>query len=457
MTEVSSGRLQSLLLDLERMAGGDLEHRIEISPAHDEVDAVAHAINVLIGELAIVAAGLRRAKEEAEAANQAKTVFLRNASHEIRTPLSVVLGMSELIASHRVDERRIGDIHKRIVSNGRALVGILDDLLDFAKIEAGRLELILEPININDVVVEVVSSFEPEAEAKGLTLTVTAESASIVTADRKRVRQILTNVVGNALKFTSRGSIAIHVGASQTSLVIIDVTDTGIGMTREQGRLLFEPFVQADTSIVRRFGGSGLGLALSRRFAENMHGSLEIVDSTPDVGTTFRLALPSARPSEVAAPKRSTPVVDRGDEDLAALKILVAEDNEEVRSMTVEMLRQVGATVVEAVDGAQAIERARDGSFDAIVMDVRMPNIDGLEATRRLRAAGVTTPIIALTADVVVEQRAECLEAGCTAYVPKPVAPDRLVSLLASCHSPPAEPRASRAELDISRTAPRVR
>jgi CheY-like chemotaxis protein len=276
-----------------------------------------------------------------------------------------------------------------------------------------------------------VASFEPEAKRKSLRLFSEQEGDTPkALADPKRLRQILTNLVGNGLKFTTSGHVVVRLKQSTDGeRIVIDVTDTGIGMTEAQRRLLFRPFVQADKTIARRFGGSGLGLALSKRFAEGMGGALDVLYSEPGVGTTFRLELPGARAAGEGKSDMARAPEPRRDA-LRGQRILLVEDNEDVRTMFVEFLRARGATVVEASDGEEAFDRAREMTFDTILMDVRMPHVDGLEATRRLRAQGLTTPIIALTADAVSAQRGECFNAGCDAYLAKPIDLPTLVKQL---------------------------
>jgi signal transduction histidine kinase len=431
-------RVTQLLEALEHMAGGDLDRRIAISDAHDDVDAIAHGVNVLVGELQYTSAGLHRAKLEAEDANRAKTAFLRNISHEIRTPLSAILGLAELLSGERAtDEARRAELLARLSSNGRVLLALVDDLLDLAKVEAGRLQL--EPVAVDPlaVIAEAVANLASEAERKGLRLTAQATSAlpPLISTDPKRLRQILTNLIGNAIKFTERGGIGVHVAAvAGAAKLEITVADTGIGLTPAQAAQLFAPFQQGDGSIAQRFGGSGLGLALSRRLAEGMGGTIEIATTAPGVGTTFRLVLPAptaalptgptapttpttptTTPPTAAAPRRTRP------RPLAGVRLLLADDNRDIREPIMELLQASGAEVVEADNGLSALELALHGSFDVVLMDVRMPGIDGLEATRRLRQAGARVPIVALTADAVEEHRKECLAAGCDGYVTKPV------------------------------------
>lgn len=432
MSESNSERMATLLRALGRIAGGDLDSRIPISDKHDELDAIAHAINVLVGELQIVAEGLRRAKEEAEAASMAKTVFLRNVSHEIRTPLTVVLGTADLIASQSLPKARVEQLHERIVANGRALVTILDDLLDLAKVEAQRIDFEMGSVRVAQVASEVTTSFETVAARKKIALVFDANDArdACVVADEKRLRQILMNIVGNAVKFTDRGQVAVSLArAPDGTQVFVDIADTGIGMTAAQARDVFEPFAQADPTIARRYGGSGLGLAISKRLAQGMGGTLEVAATAPGVGTTFRLALPATTAEPVIpmiAP--STEMQDRS--PLRGLRILVVEDHPDVRATTVELLGRAGATICAAADGLDAVEAVGRAAFDAILMDVRMPRLDGIEATRRLRASGHTMPIIAVTADAVPEQRVECMSAGCNGYLSKPLDLQQLVALL---------------------------
>jgi len=413
MTDALDARLDELLASLERMAGGDLDHRIEISERHDAVDAIAHAVNVLVGELQLVTEGLRRAKEDAEAASAAKTVFLRNASHEIRTPLTVILGLSEMIASRRIPDERVDGYYQRVVTNGRALTRILDDLLDLSKVEAQKIEFDAQPIRVADVTAEILAQFEVQAERKALHLVAEdLDRSLVVIADAHRLRQILTNLVGNAIKFTEHGSITVRLKREREAIVL-DVADTGIGLSAEQAGALFQPFAQADRSIMQRFGGTGLGLALSQRLAEGMGGSLVLLESREAAGSIFRLSLPAA-PAEVApeVASSSARLPRYTGSELANRKVLVVEDDDDVRATTSAVLREVGATVVEATNGQRAIERWNEAPVDVILMDIRMPVLDGIEATRRLRAAGVTVPIIALTADALADEVTSCLAAG---------------------------------------------
>jgi signal transduction histidine kinase/CheY-like chemotaxis protein len=426
-------RVAQLLASLEELAGGELDHTVAISPAHDSLDALAFGINVLVEELRYTSDGLRRARDVAESANLAKTAFLRNISHEIRTPLSAIIGLGDVLALEELDAARRHDVVGRIQTNARALLGLVDDLLDLSKVEAGKLQFEVAPMVLIDVVAEVVRSLEPEALRKSVELTIESlpGTPAAIDSDARRVRQILMNVIGNALKFTERGEIRVRLELCDERRLAIDVIDTGIGLTVEQQRELFVPFQQADPTIARVYGGSGLGLMLSKRFAEALGGELVILTSRPGVGTTFRLTLPARRGEEMRAPRPPTAAPrPRPSRPLAGLRVALAEDNHDIRTALAELLQVAGAEVALAADGHEAVRQALEVGFDVLLMDVRMPGLDGLEATRLLRQRGYARPIVALTADAMKEHRAECLAAGYDDYIAKPIEYPQLVEIV---------------------------
>ena len=429
-------RIELLLTCLERMAGGGLDERAPVSDRHDVLDAFAHGLNVLVGELHYTSLHLRRAMTEAQAANHAKTAFLRNISHEIRTPLSAMITLAQLLGTPGLSEPRRGEIQKRMLANGRALMALIDDLLDVSKVEAGMLDFEPAPTALLETVEDAVRALEPEAHRKDLELSVEPVGSLplAIVVDPGRFRQILTNVFGNAIKFTERGSIRVRLERAGDDAVAIDVIDTGIGISPSQSEALFAPFQQADASIARRFGGTGLGLALSKHLAQRMGGDVLLVESRPGLGSTFRISLPigvAPAPSgtEVGAEPELAAVLD-------GVQILVVDDNDDLRWTLAELLTVGGASVVAASEGEEAVELALANRFDVILMDVRMPILDGLSATRRLRQAGCSSPILALTADVVAEQIAECMAAGCNGFVPKPTDFTRVVDAIARVRSP---------------------
>jgi signal transduction histidine kinase len=434
--EFSSERVAEFLKVLEVMAAGDTAKRLVISDRHDELDAVAHGINVLVGELAWATKRVLEAQEEraasAERASASKNAFLRNMSHEIRTPIAAMLGFAELLASAGLERHDRPELLSRLQANGLAVMSLLDDLLDLARLDARKIVLTPEPVSLIDLVRDVLGSLEIDARAKGLQMRIdtTSEALGSLVTDRFRLRQILVNLVANAVKFTEAGSIVVSVRATHAlddGYWTIDITDTGIGITADQRAHLFEPFEQANASIARAYGGNGLGLALSRRLADQLGGTLVLAESAPGEGTTFRLTLrplkaePRESPPGGAAPERSTRAI-------AGIRILLAEDHRDLHYALRESLQREGATVESAHDGREAVTKIMSAAFDVVLMDLRMPTMDGIQATRALRKQGCALPIIALTADPATLRRAEALDAGCDACLSKPFKIDDLIA-----------------------------
>jgi signal transduction histidine kinase/ActR/RegA family two-component response regulator len=434
VSDAGDPRLLAVLEAVQDMASGDLERTIPLSPAHDVLDAVSYAVNVLVGELRYASAGLRRAKDQAELANQSKTVFLRSVSHELRTPLAAIAGLTEVLAQGGRSPAQRAQLLERVNANVHALMRLIDDLLDLSRVEAGQIELHTENLVTIAVVSDVVQSLTPQASAKGIQLAfVMADDAPRrVVTDARRMRQILMNLVGNAVKFTDRGRVQVRVqrAPGPAARLVLDVVDTGIGISRTSRDLLFTPFGQADAHVARRFGGTGLGLALSRRLAERLGGQLVLHESAPGRGSTFRLTLPletrEARRSPAPAPVLPA-------EDLVGLRVLIADDNEDLRTALGELLGMAGCLVKVAADGEEAVSAALASEFDAILMDVEMPRLDGLQATARLRARGYSGAILAITADAMPEHRAEALAAGCNEHIAKPVHFNELFARLGQC------------------------
>jgi signal transduction histidine kinase len=303
----SRTRVTHLLDVLQGMAAGDTEERLPISDARDELDAIAYGINVLVGELVWASTRAIRAQEaraeqlheavaKAEHANESKSVVLRNVNHEIRTPIAAMMGFAELLVSTDLPDEDRADVVRSLRANGQAVVALLEDLLDLARIEAGRIGLAPEPVSLLDLVRDVQSSMEAELRRKGLSLHINVHGTALapLRSDRHRVRQILVNLIGNAVKFTDAGGVVVSLLGPQEGSEerrIIDVADTGIGIPPDHHAILFQPFEQIDPSIPRRYGGTGLGLALSRRLAEQLNGTLTLLESAPGRGTTFRLEL----------------------------------------------------------------------------------------------------------------------------------------------------------------------
>jgi len=373
-------------------------------------------------ELALVAA-----ERAAQAANEAKAQFLANMSHEIRTPMNGVLGVLHVLKR----ELPAGDSAQLLgeaLAAGQMLSTLLDDVIDISRIEAGRLDLNHEAVDPRELTRGVARLLAGQANHKGLRLELDlADDLGWIETDPTRLRQALFNLIGNAVKFTLKGSVTVRVrkvaDASGPRLVF-DVVDTGVGVPLEAQTRLFERFQQADASTTRRFGGSGLGLAITRKLAQMLGGEVSF-RSTAGEGSTFTLTIaapPVAPPDAVAAPAEDL---------LAGLKVLVVEDNPTNQLVARRILEQLGACVSVADDGASGVAAARDGAFDLILMDVQMPGMDGLEAARRIRALpgpASRAPIIALTANVMAHQRASYRAAGMDGVAAKPIAPAALVA-----------------------------
>jgi signal transduction histidine kinase/CheY-like chemotaxis protein len=370
---------------------------------------------------------LLEAKEAAEAGVRAKDTFLAVMSHEIRTPMHGVLGMVRLVLDGtdlEAEDRRRLTLARQ---SAEGLLTILDDILEVAKLEAGRVDFERRPFSPARTLRSVTDLLELRAREKGIGLTVDAPSdlPPWVSGDSARLRQILFNLVGNAIKFTERGGVTVEVRAAPPdgglTRLTFRVIDTGIGISKEQLGRLFQPFAQGDASINARFGGTGLGLVICKTLVEAMGGAIA-VSSEPGRGSRFQVSLTFALADEPAR----APVVRGVDRPL---RVLVADDNPVNAEVADAQLRKMGCDVVAVSDGAAALDRAREGGFDLILMDVRMPDVDGLEATRRIRALGGAVgavPILGLTANSLPGDVARCLEAGMNGHLAKPMTGDQL-------------------------------
>jgi signal transduction histidine kinase/ActR/RegA family two-component response regulator len=405
----------------------------------DFVNIIGKWISVAI-EQQMSEEALHAAKKEAETANHAKSTFLANMSHEIRTPLTAILGYSEMLLEDdddKTDEDRKHEI-KSIIKSGSHLHEIINDILDLSKIEAGQ--LVIEEIEIptTEPFDEIESIFKSRAKEKGLSFTThyNFPLPEKIIADPTRFKQILINLCSNAIKFTKKGGVAIYVSyLNEEQALKIKVQDTGIGMSNEEIANIFKPFSQADDSITRKFGGTGLGLCISKQLAQKMGGDV-IVESSKGEGSTFTIMIKAGiADGNIELMNEKATMTEKSKEAIFAPNaleghVLLAEDIPENQKLITKYLMRTGLTVDIADNGQIALEMADRVKYDMILMDIQMPVMDGLEATRRLRDKGVYIPIVCITANAMREDKQRCLEAGADEYFTKPIDLHRLYSAL---------------------------
>jgi signal transduction histidine kinase/ActR/RegA family two-component response regulator len=449
--------LRHLTWQAQQVAGGDLSQRVEFlgefSVAFNcmvrRLDCDRRRLLEQEHALQCHADELRQALATAEAATLAKSQFLANMSHEIRTPMTAILGFAETLLEPDLPEAERREAVYTIRRNGEYLLALINDILDLSKVEAGKLEIEQVRCSPCKVLAEVASLMGVRAKAKGLALQIAYTGAvpETIRSDPTRLRQILINLVGNAVKFSEAGTILIvvHFESAPAPQLEFAVVDSGVGMTREQMARLFRPFTQADASTTRRFGGTGLGLTIAKRLAQALGGDIDVW-SEPGHGSVFRMSVATGPVDGVKMlddPLAATAVSPRADEapeqpsaaGPLACRILLAEDGPDNRRLITRLLEKAGAVVTTVENGQLAVNaalaaRENGAPFDIILMDMQMPVVDGYAATAQLRQHGYTGVVIALTAHAMEAARNECLKAGCDDYASKPIDRKRLMDTI---------------------------
>ncbi len=461
LADPAAGADRSMFLQPMRAADGStVQTHLGLRVATNGDGRIDHILVVMtdMTETVALVDHLLQAKDEANAAARAKSEFLANMSHEIRTPMNAILGYAELLQDvpHAPEVANALEVIQR---NGKHLLVILDDILDVSKLEAGRMTI--EPVDceLATLLDDVVGLLRGRATAKGLLLEVVATTPvpRRVVTDPTRLRQVLTNLVGNAIKFTERGSVRLLVAyrAQPRAQLQIEVKDTGIGMTQPQLDVLFQPFTQADTSVTRRFGGTGLGLAISQRLAGLLGGGIT-VSSRVGVGTTFTVTIAAGHATGTTMITELTPGSSRDaardgkaspplPTSPAGARVLVAEDGPDNQRLFRAVLAKAGYEFELVGDGEAAVAAVADAAaagrpFDVVVMDMQMPRLDGYGAVQQLRQRGLAVPVIACTAHAMADDRQKCLDAGCDDFTKKPIDRRELLGKLQQW-ARPAAPR----------------
>ncbi len=459
MRELYPSETDAKLIENRRLDRGTYERRVgdrwvRVSDSPTAEGGVV-SLHTDITEMKRTEDDLRRARDDAHNAARAKAEFLANMSHEIRTPMSGVMGMADLALSTALDPRQ-REYVATIRSSAESLLTVINDILDFSKGEAGKLELERAPFGLRDGLRDALRPLSARAAAKGLTLriVVAPEAPDILLGDPHRLRQVLINLVGNAIKFTEAGEVSVSVGLDgergpqddATAVLAIAVADTGIGVPEGRRAAIFEPFEQADSSTTRRYGGTGLGLAISAKLVTLMGGAIT-VEGRAEGGSQFRFTATFGRPApgEEVIPLSTNP--DDDDDEVSpptrSLRILLAEDNPVNRIVALHLLERFGHRATTVDDGHAALVALESTAFDLVLMDVQMPEVDGFEAVAELRRrergkAGRRTPVVALTAYAMAGDRERCLAAGFDAYLSKPIRVAALSRTLARLTEAPA-------------------
>ena len=434
---LADGTMRRMLAKWDYFYGGEAEILFNESQARSATrmsGALSAILAAAVATLLVFFLRMRRARRIAMAANQAKSLFIANISHEIRTPMNGVIGMLHLARDTVHTGTRLEYIQSAMHS-ADALLAVLNDVLDFSKIEAGKTNLNSVPFHVGDLARLAMTNIEARARQKKLVTSCEIEAGvpEWIEGDDVRIRQVLLNLLGNAVKFTNTGSVRLRIGCTKGEAgrltLRYTVSDTGIGISAEQRQYIFQAFRQGDDTMTRKYGGTGLGLAISKKLAEMMGGDI-VIESETGKGSTFHFSV-LARPAQHVPPCECVTIAAQ---PTRILRVLLAEDNPVNQTVALAFLHRRGHKTAVAANGREAVERAAAGDYDAILMDVQMPVMDGIEATRKIRdaegASGKHIRIIAMTAHAVQEGLASCLGAGMDDYLVKPFKPDDLIAKL---------------------------
>lgn len=446
-----SGRILNKRIELTGLKkdGSIIPIELSVTPIKTKDSMVCFGFLRDISERKKAMNDLQIAKEAAESANRAKSAFLANMSHEIRTPLGVIIGFSELVIDPATTPADREHFVTSIKRNGALLSGIVNDVLDLSKVEAGKLDVQIKESSLDEILKDVIAAIEPKASEKGVELDCFKESSAphTIWTDPNRLKQILLNILGNSVKFTDKGKIELRISTEETNLkqhaLAFTITDTGIGISPENADNLFRPFSQVDPSATRKVGGAGLGLVLSKRLAKLLGGDVVLLKSNRGRGSTFKVLIDPGilimdGASTDASLKKSEPVAEK-QVTLQGLKILLAEDSPENQLLVSRFLTKAGAEVDVADNGQIALEKSKEKDYDVLLIDIQMPVMDGYATVTELRKRGTDVPIIALTAHAMAEERQKSLEKGFDEHISKPVDRKFLIESIAHFVEQPRE------------------